>query len=229
VAEEIAVIIPIHENTIDDATTGVLDEITKEGGAAIGRKLDGAVLFGTDKPASWTSDDLLAAAVARARPSPSATSPTVTTSPARSSRPPARRRGRLGALGPARTPRPAVPARQHPQRRRHTRSSCRHSRTAVGTVDNREPASTPHWVSGLVWDRDDAEAMVVDAMRVIIGVRQDITVKFLDQATVGGINLAERDMVALRFKARYAYVLGNTRTDEGATKCPVAAVLPNPS
>jgi hypothetical protein len=71
--------------------------------------------------------------------------------------------------------------------------------------------------------------MVVDAMRVIIGVRQDITVKFLDQATVGGINLAERDMVALRFKARYAYVLGNTRTDEGATKCPVAAVLPNPS
>ncbi len=64
VAEEIAVIIPIHENTLDDATTDVLDELTKQGGAAIGRKLDGAVLFGTDKPVTWTSDDLMAAAIA---------------------------------------------------------------------------------------------------------------------------------------------------------------------
>src|SRR5690606_13494651 len=64
VAEEIAVIIPIHENAVDDATTDVLDELTKQGGAAIGRKLDLAVLFGTDKPVSWTSNDLMAAAVA---------------------------------------------------------------------------------------------------------------------------------------------------------------------
>jgi hypothetical protein len=82
------------------------------------------------------------------------------------------------------------------------------------------------WASGLVWDRDECEALVVDSQRAIIGVRQDITVKFLTEATVGGINLAERDMVALRFKARYAYVLGNTRTDEGATQVPVAAVIP---
>jgi hypothetical protein len=63
----------------------------------------------------------------------------------------------------------------------------------------------------LVWDPAMAEALVVDRSRVIIGVRQDITVKFLDQATVGGINLAERDMVALRFKARFALRAGRQR------------------
>ena len=45
--------------------------------------------------------------------------------------------------------------------------------------------------------------LIVDSTAVRIGVRQDITVKFLDQATVNGINLAEKNMVALRFKARY--------------------------
>src|SRR5436189_46898 len=34
VAEELAVIVPIHENVLDDATTDVLDTLTKEGGAA---------------------------------------------------------------------------------------------------------------------------------------------------------------------------------------------------
>ena len=81
-------------------------------------------------------------------------------------------------------------------------------------------------MSGRVWDRDEAEAFVLDRERVILGVRQDITVKFLDQATVGGIYLAERDMVALRFKARYAYALGNTITGAGTSATPVAAVTP---
>lgn len=54
--------------------------------------------------------------------------------------------------------------------------------------------------------------------------------KFLDQTTLGTgddqINLAEKDGVALRFKARYAYVLGQGATSEGANKTPVAAVIP---
>jgi hypothetical protein len=80
----------------------------------------------------------------------------------------------------------------------------------------------------LVWDPAMAEALVVDRSRVIIGVRQDITVKFLDQATVGGINLAERDMVALRFKARFGYVLGDNIAygSNVVTSSPVAAIVP---
>jgi HK97 family phage major capsid protein len=225
VAEEIAVIIPIHENAIDDATTDVLDEITRQGGAAIGRKLDGAVLFGDDKPASWTSDDLMAAATAA---------------------------GNLFTVGAAGTdddlagaifqaagavdssgwdPDTVVAPRGLRYRLANLRASdgtpifLPSLSSMPGAVDSIAGLDAA-WASGLVWDRDEAEAFVVDSSRVIIGVRQDITVKFLDQATVGGINLAERDMVALRFKARYAYVLGNTRTDEGADQAPVAAVVP---
>src|SRR5690606_15104977 len=64
VAEELAVIIPVHENVIDDATVSILDEVTTLAGAAIGKKLDQAVLFGTDKPSTWSSAALLPAAVA---------------------------------------------------------------------------------------------------------------------------------------------------------------------
>jgi hypothetical protein len=80
----------------------------------------------------------------------------------------------------------------------------------------------------LVWNPDQTEALVVDRSRVIIGVRQDIQVKFLDQATVNNINLAERDMVALRFKARYAYVLGDNVAYGSTvqTSSPVAAIIP---
>jgi hypothetical protein len=86
------------------------------------------------------------------------------------------------------------------------------------------------WNRNGAWDATEAYAFLVDPSKVRIGVRQDVTVKFLDQATItngeGTINLAERDMVALRFKARFAYVLGVGATSEGDAKVPVASVIP---
>jgi HK97 family phage major capsid protein len=64
VAEELAVIVPVHENVIADATSDVLMEITKVGGEAIAFALDSAVIFGHNKPATWTSNALLPSAVA---------------------------------------------------------------------------------------------------------------------------------------------------------------------
>lgn len=226
VAEEIAVIIPIHENAVDDATTDVLDDITSKGGAAIGRKLDGAVIFGVDKPVSWTSADLLSAAVAAGQ--------VVTVGEVTDG-------NDIGGaiLQAAGDVDEAGWDPSHVLAPRGLRFRLANLRNADGTpIFLPSLSSTPGsvdmisgldaaWVSGRVWDRDEAEAIVADAERVIIGVRQDITVKFLDQATVGGINLAERDMVALRFKARYAYVLGDNANQEGASpNVPVAAVLP---
>lgn len=226
VAEEIAVIIPIHENAVDDATTDVLDEITRQGGAAIGRKLDGAVLFGTDKPASWVSDDLLAAATGAGQVV------TVGTLEDDLGGSILQAAGMVDEAGWE--PSDIVAPRGLRYRLANLRNtdgtpiflpSLSNAPEALDSIAGLDA----HWASGLVWDRDEAEAFVVDGDRVIIGVRQDITVKFLDQATVGGINLAERDMVALRFKARYAYVLGDTRNDEGADQVPVAAVVPTGS
>ncbi|MGI5223057.1 phage major capsid protein [Nocardia sp. CA-290969] len=222
VAEEIAVIVPVHENVLDDATADVLNQIAILGGQAIGKKLDQAVIFGVDKPSSWVSPALLPAAVAASQ-----TSEVVD-----------------GAANPDDIPGAVnqvaelvADAGWAPD----TLLSSLALRYKVANLRdaNGFPIFRDESFAGFrtffnkngAWDRDSATAVIVDSSRVRIGVRQDITVKFLDQATLGTgedqINLAERDMVALRFKARYAYVLGTAATPMGTNKVPVGAVTPD--
>ena len=52
-AEEIAVIVPIHENVLNDSAYPLWQEIRPQIAAAIGLTLDQAVFFGTSKPPSW--------------------------------------------------------------------------------------------------------------------------------------------------------------------------------
>lgn len=218
VAEEIAVIIPVHENVLDDATTDILTEITNDAARAIGKKLDEAVLFGLDKPASWTSSDLLAAAVAASQ-----TFEVVDGA--------ANANDLHGAIVQAAGS--VAEAGYNPETLlaglslRYQMANVRDADGNVAFRDGSFAGFDTYFNRNGAWDGTSAHALIVDPSRVRIGVRQDITVKFLDQATVGGINLAERDMVALRFKARYAYVLGNGTTSLGASKTPVAAVTPD--
>ena len=52
-AEEIAVIVPIPEAVISDASYDLWGEIKPRVVEAFGRKIDGAVFFDVDKPAQW--------------------------------------------------------------------------------------------------------------------------------------------------------------------------------
>lgn len=215
VAEEVAVIVPIHENTVDDATEDVLDQIAKVGGQALGKKLDEAVFFGIDKPASWTSQDFLTAATAAGQVFEVGTGAD----------------DLYGSFLEAAAaladegldPMAAIAKRSLSFKLRNLRGNDGH---LVLQNDGLVGFDTT-WSRNGAWVPTSATGFVVDPTRVRIGVRQDITVKFLDQATITGVgNLAEKDMVALRFKARFAYVLGVGATSEGANKVPVAAVIP---
>lgn len=220
VAEEIAVIIPIHENTLDDANEDILGDIAELGGQAIGKKLDQAVFFGNDKPASWTSLDLLAAAIAAGQ------NFEVVDGPAGGN---ADLYGSFllaaGALANAGFDPATVVAKLALRfQLANLRGEDGH---LVLTEDGLRGFDTT-WNRNGAWQPEDATGFVVDPSKVRIGVRQDITVKFLDQATITGVgNLAEKDMVALRFKARFAYVLGSGATSEGTAKVPVAVVTPD--
>ena len=61
-AEEIAVIFPIAEAVLDDADYDIWGEVRPRLVEAFGQKIDGAVLFGADKPEKWR-DDVVTTAV----------------------------------------------------------------------------------------------------------------------------------------------------------------------
>ncbi len=216
VVEEIAVIVPIHEDVLADATAPILEEVTNRAGEAIGKKLDQAVLFGVGKPASWTSAALYPAA------STASQTVTYTTGNANTA-------DLVGGVTQA--ARQVAAAGFQPDvlvAPLTFRYDVINTRDAQGQPIFRDEQfagySTVFNRNG-AWTGAGVQAMVADSTRIRIGVRQDITVKFLDQATVGSVNLAERDMVALRFKARYAYVLGRSATSLGVNKTPVSALV----
>lgn len=61
-AEEIAVIVPVSEAVLDDAAYDLWGEVKPRLIEAFGQKIDGAVLFGVEKPATWR-DDVVTTAV----------------------------------------------------------------------------------------------------------------------------------------------------------------------
>ncbi|GAA0632205.1 phage major capsid protein [Kutzneria viridogrisea] len=63
VAEEIACIVPIPEAYLDDAQVPIWDEVRPRMTEAIGALIDGAGLFGVNRPSTW-STDIYSAAVA---------------------------------------------------------------------------------------------------------------------------------------------------------------------
>lgn len=219
VAEEVAVIVPIHENTLDDATEDILAEIADLGGQSLGKKLDQAVFFGTDKPAAWTSLDLHAAAVAAGQ-----TVAVVDGNANQSDIYGATLQLAAMIADAGFDPTTALAKRSLA----FTLANLRNANGDPVLTDSGLRGFDTFWSRNGAWSPTDATILLADPSTVRIGVRQDVTVKFLDQATVGGINLAEKDMVALRFKARFAYVLGNPATPEtGVAGYGVGAVTPD--
>ena len=83
------------------------------------------------------------------------------------------------------------------------------------------------YVTNRSWDRNQAIALVGDRDAVTLGIREDVQVKLLDQATVGGINLAERDMVAMRFKFRVAYATAYSTAGMAENAYPFSVITPD--
>jgi HK97 family phage major capsid protein len=223
VAEEVAVQIPIHEDTVADCTVDILSALAAQAGQAIGKKLDQAVFFGVDKPTSWTSTDLLAAATAAGAVSqvaadndPLAAFYTVA--------------GQVAATGA--NPSTIVTGGTFPYTLANLRDKQGGLLLPLGSKEIPGFANTFYSLNG-AWDATKATAFVVDPTLVRIGVRQDVTVKLITDAlefpdgTI--IGLASRDMVALRVVARYAYVLGEpavaTDPSDAVIKASAAGVV----
>lgn len=218
-AEEIATIVVIPENVFEDSSYNIWEAIRPRIAEAVGAALDGAVFFGTNKPASWPVA-LVPASVAAGNVI-SATD----------------NAGDLAADLDAAIS--LVEADGYdPQTvysNRVLRSNLRTLRDSTG-----QPIYNPSLRDGLVdtvyglnieWVRNGgwvaaggtnvaptgARALVGDSQMAIIGLRQDMTLKILSEATVGGVSLAETDQIGLRVKMRVAFQIADPTTSDGGT------------
>lgn len=226
VAEEIAVIVPIHEDVLADESLDIWAAVRPLIAEEFGRVLDSAVLFGVNKPATWGDS-----VVEGARAAGNAYEQTAGEDLAEEIN---------GAFAMVEADGFDVNAVYAPRSLRSQLRGLRDSQGQPIYLDNlrsdgstasiygvdvnysRNGAWLPSEAAGAV---EGANLIVGDRSKAILGIRQDITFKLLDQATVGGINLAERDMVALRAKFRVGYAVANPINRENtnaATRYPFA-------
>ena len=220
-AQEIAAIIVLNEEDLEDATEDLLENAAALGGEAVGRTLDGAVLFGTGKPAAWTSPDLFAAATTAGQVYQVGSGEDDLVGSVFQA---AESVDDSGANPDAFLSRGGFKFKLANLRNTDgTPIYLPSLSSAPGAVDN-VAGLNAYWNKNGAWDRAKALGLVADSSSVLIGVRTDIQVKFLTEATIGGVNLAENDQVALRFRARYAYVLADVMGTEGERVSPVSAI-----
>lgn len=213
-AEELAVIVPIPEAVLDDTSMDVWGIVRPRIEEAIARALDGAIYFGIDKPASWP-DAIVT----------EATSKSMTTTEGDNTADQGGFAQDLldafslvegagfevsGVLAATRTKGKLRAARDKNGQR-------------LGDVTTTEVEGVPiQYPMRGMWGAvsGDPLAIVGDHSQAMIGIRQDITYKVLDQAVIqdgsGAIiyNLPQQDMVALRAVARFAWAVPNVINHE---------------
>jgi HK97 family phage major capsid protein len=218
-AEELAAIVPIPEAVLDDTAFDVWAQVSPLLEEAIGRTLDAAVFFGTGAPASWPQA-IVPAAIAAANGAVTGTND----------------QAHGGVIGDLSDTFATVEADGYDVNgivaNRLLRAQLRNARAttgeslaqaptvgAGGSVDEVYGVPIAYPLRGL-WPTGAgaAEAIVGDFTEGILGVRQDLTYKILDQAVLtdaaGAIqfNLAQQDMVAMRVVARFGWQVKATLT-----------------
>lgn len=230
-AAELAVIIPIPEAVLDDAEFDIFGEITPRVNEAIGQKVDSAIIFGVNRPAEWQNDIVTLARQAGNNVAPSG-------SPdyydlilgeggviSKVEEDGYMSTGALASMG--------------------MRAKLRGIKAMDGTpiFKSDMQGSTNYALDGApmyfpqngAFDNTIAQLIIGDFKQAVYAIRQDITVKILDQGVIQdpatkeiAYNLAQQDMVALRVVFRMGWALPNpaTRMDEDRVGCPFAYLEP---
>lgn len=210
VAEELAVIVPIPEAVLDDADYDIWGEVRPRIVEAFGKKIDAAVLFGTDKPTSWrmglvpsarmagatvtaTSDiytDIMGVGGVIAKVEESGFLPT----------------GAMGAVSMRAKLRGLKDTTGQPIFKTDMQGATQYALDGV-------PMTFP--MNG-AFDTSAAQLIVGDFSQLTYAIRQDVTYKLLDQATIIDpstkeivYSLAQQDMVALRVVMRLGWEIPN--------------------
>ena len=229
-AEEIAVIVPIPEAVLDDASYNLWDELKPQIVEAFGLAIDEAVFFGTNKPATYP-DAIVTAALAKNAKVEIGTNEDIAGDII----------GEGGVMELVEKSGFRVSGfyadRTLEAKFRNLRDLNNQLLYTPGLT-----SETPVSLVGrpLVYDEiggvfDTKKALLVagDFSKAVYSIRQDLTYKVLDQAVIqntdGTIayNLAQQDMVALRCVMRIGVQIANPATRSGgANRYPFAVLVP---
>jgi HK97 family phage major capsid protein len=217
-AEELATIVPIPEAVLDDAGFDIWQAIRPLLEESIGRALDAAIFFGTNKPASFPSD-IVTTAIAAGN---SVTRGTNNAAAGGIAGDISDVNGLVEADGYDVTGYVGVTSMKGRLRQARSTLGTRLAEVSPTEIDG---TAISYPMRGLWPTGSGATDLVAgDFSQGLIGIRQDLTYKVLDQAVIqddSGLiqfNLAQQDMVALRVVARFAFVVPNAISYEQPTE-----------
>jgi HK97 family phage major capsid protein len=203
-AEEIAAIVPVPEAVLDDADFDIWAQVQPRLAEAVGRTLDAAIFSGTNKPANWPAA-LIPAAIAAGniyeRGTNAATAGGISAD--------------ISALfGVVEADGYVVDGLVASGT---YKGLLRNARDANGVLLSEVSGGTIYGVpikyqNRTLWPAPaTTEATAGDFSMGMLGVRQDLTYKLLDQAVITDdtgtviFNLPQQDMLAMRVVARFAW------------------------
>jgi len=212
-AEEIAVIVPIPEAVLDDADYDIWGEVRPRLSEAFGKVIDGAVLFGVNKPGTWR--DGLVASATTAGNVKEATADIF-----------ADIMGEDGLIALVEED-GYIPNGVMAAVKMRAKLRGLTDQTGQPIFKSDMQGATRYALDGMdmyfpnngAYDPAQALAIVGDWSQLIYAIRQDITFKIFDQGiiqnpTTGAIeyNLMQNDMVALRAVMRLGWEIANPLT-----------------
>ncbi len=222
--EEIATIMPVPDNVLADVDANIWDEAMPLLTEAFGRTLDAAIFFGTNAPSSWPSDVTTAATAAGNSITEGAT---------------AAQGGFFGDLDNLYEKVEAdgyeidgwvasTAAKSRLRKARDTQGRKLDETRTSGDLMTIDGLPVAYAMKGLFPAGGGAGTNTRlfggDWSNFVLGVRQDITMKILDQAVIqdntGAImfNLAQQDMTAVRLTFRVGWQVSNPINNEQATE-----------
>jgi hypothetical protein len=219
-AEELAVIVPIKEDVLDDADYDIWADVRPRLVEAFGKAIDNAILTGVNKPNGFRLDLLSSVLNAGAvvtqdadKTLYSAINDAMTKVEESGYNP----TGLVGGVDVKGKFRMMLDTSGQPI-----------AGTEIGNLPK-------FYVDNGSWDKDKAMMVVGDFSQAVYAIRQDITYKILDQAVIqdpatGEIlyNLAQEDMVALRVVMRLGWEIPNpinALNPDEATRFPFASIV----
>lgn len=230
-AAELAVIVPIPEAVLDDAEFDIFGEITPRVNEAIGQRVDSAIIFGANRPANWQNDIVTLARQA-------GNNVAVGSNPDYYNL----LLGENGVISKveedgymATGALAAMTMRAKLRGVRATDGSLIFKSDMQGSTNYALDGAPMYFPQNGAYDNSIAQLIVGDFKQAVYSIRQDITVKILDQGVIQDpstkeivYNLAQQDMVALRIVFRMGWALPNpaTRMDEDRVGCPFAYLEP---